>query len=74
MVISGILAVIFGFIAARTWQGIINGVLGIWIFLTGVWFLLNVPVNYFVVGIIMTILGFWGGFPQSHQDMAHRTA
>lgn len=64
MIIVGILAIVFGFLAFKAWQQIINGVLGIWVLVCGL-FITSLAatdatnVNYIIVGIIMAILGIW---------------
>lgn len=75
MLIAGALAVIFGFIAYKTWQGVVIGILGVWIFLSGLWWHLGGPANYIIVGIVMAILGVWGGFQHTKpHGMVEKTA
>ncbi|MEJ2634297.1 MAG: SPW repeat protein [Calditrichia bacterium] len=75
MIIAGALAFMFGFIAYKTWQGVINGLLGAWIFVSGIWFGLDNPANYLIIGVAMAILGLWGALPHEHEHhVEHTTA
>jgi hypothetical protein len=63
MIIAGAIALIVGFIGGKAWQEIINGLLGLWILVCGI-FIASLTVsqaNYLIVGIVMAILGFWAG-------------
>ena len=60
LIIFGIAAIVFGFIAyfsnQKYWSGLINGIIGIWMLLCGIWFGLNGAWNFIIFGIIMVIL------------------
>lgn len=60
MIILGIAAAVFGFIAFQTWQGIVSGIIGVWFFLSAIWFNLVVPWNFIILGAVMAALGIWG--------------
>jgi len=41
------------------WQAWINFILGIWVFFSGIVTSLTASANFIIVGIVVTILGFW---------------
>lgn len=41
------------------WQGWVNGILGLWLILSGIISGLQHPVNYIIVGVVVAALGFW---------------
>lgn len=52
------------------WQGIVNGVLGVWIFLSGQVFNLVVTVNFLIFGIVIGILGLWAALTHAKEPTA----
>ncbi|MEJ2649516.1 MAG: hypothetical protein P8016_14040 [Sedimentisphaerales bacterium] len=40
----------------RPWFNILAG---IWAFITGYWVLVQVPINLFILGVVIAIFGFW---------------
>ena len=61
MVITGILAMVFGFWLYKMWQGFVVGLLGLWTILSGLVLNLIVPANLIIVGLVMGLLGLWIG-------------
>ncbi len=74
LIIFGILAIIFGFASYKSWQGIVNGIAGIWLFLSGIWFIIIGPANFIITGIIKAILGRWSALVDNPQaTVSHKT-
>ena len=74
MVVGGAVATVFGFWGAgRTngWQGTINGLIGIWLLLSAIVFLLVVPWNFFLSGIIIGALAIWNVAQNPAETIAH---
>lgn len=74
LIIFGVLAAVFGFASYKNWQGIVNGVAGIWLFLCGIWFMIMAPANFLITGIVMVLLGLWGALYHSHTGEVTHTA
>jgi hypothetical protein len=62
MIIVGFILTICCFRSYALWQAFITGILGIWLFMSGITYLfvhthLVIPVNFLIVGISIIILG-----------------
>ena len=76
MLVPGAVAFIFGFWSTYTdksWQGIVNGVSGIWLFLSAVWFGLFIQWNFLVFGVLIGIMALWNITEHPHRAH-HATA
>jgi len=71
LIITGVLAVVFGFWTYKNWQGDVAGVLGIWLFLSGIWWNLLSPVNFIVVGLLLGVIGLWEGLIHPREMTPH---
>jgi hypothetical protein len=67
----GILAMIFGFWVYKDWRGDVAGILGIWVFLSGIWWNLLSPANFIIVGLLIGISGFWEGISHPKPATPH---
>ncbi|MFQ6618209.1 MAG: hypothetical protein ACE5QV_05920 [Fidelibacterota bacterium] len=47
------------------WQGWSNGILGLWLIISGFVVALQTPVNLITVGIVVSVLGFWSGLKKA---------
>ena len=75
MIILGLVAAVFGFISFKTWQGISNGIIGLWFFLSAIWFHLVLPWNFIILGIVMAALALWDALSHHTPHAAsHSTA
>jgi hypothetical protein len=75
MIAAGVAVVIFGFWGSGTqksWQSIVNGLVGVWLVLSGIWFNLAVPWNFIVFGALIIILAIWN--VAEHTTPTHVTA
>jgi len=41
------------------WQAWMHIIVGFWVFLSGFWEELVVPANFVIMGVTLTVLGFW---------------
>jgi hypothetical protein len=58
--IFGIVVATIGFWNQRgQWQGIVNGILGLWLVLSSFILTLRTPGNLWVAGLIITVLAVW---------------
>jgi hypothetical protein len=58
--IMGIVVATIGFWNQRgQWQGIVNGLLGLWLVLSSFILTLRTPANLWVTGLIIAVLAIW---------------
>lgn len=41
------------------WQSWVNVIAGIWAFISGFSFVLTNPINFFIIGVVVAVFGFW---------------
>ncbi len=72
MVIFGIGAIVFGFIAyfanRKNWQGFITGFIGIWLLVSGIWLEFITSWNFLIFGILIAMLSLGGTLSRSHYE------
>lgn len=71
--VTGIVTMIFGFMAYKTFQGIVIGIIGIWLFANGIILNIEYPANYFIFGALMVVFALWGGLthsPETFKDQS----
>ena len=59
LIATGAGLVVFGFASIPNLQGIANGLIGIWLLLSGIWFGIVAPWNFLLFGVCAAILGIW---------------
>ena len=62
MIAAGIVITIFGFWGARerkSWQGIINGLIGVWLLIAAIWLNFVWQWNFLISGMIIGLLALW---------------
>lgn len=58
--VTGIVITILGFWDSKNLEGIMMGMLGLWVFACGLASYLNLPINYFLTGITIMFVAFIG--------------
>lgn len=61
-IITGAVIAVFGFLYARSWQGVLNGFLGVWLFISAFFPQLTTPVNFLIVGLVVFAVAIWRMF------------
>lgn len=62
IIAAGIFVLIFGLLGSlskKSWEGILNFFVGIWLILCGSWFNFFMPWNFFVTGGIVLVFSVW---------------
>jgi hypothetical protein len=59
LIITGIVTLVFGFWASKEWEGVMLGMLGIWVLGSGLANYLDLPINYALTGISIVLVALF---------------
>lgn len=70
LIIYGALIGILGFWSAKKWQGIVMGVIGVWLLISGIFYAtLGTQWNYIIFGLITAALGLWAALEKKEEEV-----
>ena len=71
LIITGAIITILGFLDSKNLEGVMMGMLGIWVLLSGIANYLNLPINYFLTGLTIIFVAFIGVIKNIKPPIAH---
>lgn len=71
LIITGAAILILGFWESKNLEGVMMGMLGFWVLLSGFANYLNLPINYFLTGLTVMFVAFMAAIIETKSPLVH---